>query len=456
MFRVVLWMLLFALAMPAAMAGPVHQYRLDNGLKVIVKEDHRAPVVVSQVWYKVGSSYEHSGITGISHVLEHMMFQGTKKYPAGDFSRIIAENGGTENAFTSRDYTAYFQMLAKSRLPVSFRLEADRMRNLLLKKKEFEKEVHVVMEERRMRTDDNPEALTAERFDAVAYANSGYHIPVIGWMNDLQHLTVADLKAWYHRFYAPNNAILVVVGDVDPAHVYALAKRYFGPLKPSKIQPPKPRQEVEQKGIRRIVINVPAETPYVLMGYHVPVLRTAKDPQDAYALEVLSAILDAGDSARLARNLVRGSQVAASADAGYNLYARQDSLLMLDGVPATGHTADQLEQALREQIAQLRDKPVSEAELERVKTQLVAEKTYHQDSQFYQGMQIGTVESVGLGLSVLDQYIPRIRSVTAEQVQAVARKYLVDNHLTVAVLKPLPMKDGHRPRPRPLGGEHVR
>ena len=239
--------LVLSLCSAAALAaGAVHEYQLDNGLKLIVKEDHRAPVMVSQVWYKVGSSYEHDGITGVSHVLEHMMFKGTSAHPAGEFSRIIAENGGSENAFTSRDYTAYFQTMEKSRLPVSFELEADRMRNLVIPEQEFLKEVQVVMEERRMRTEDNPQSLTYEQFNATAYVNSPYRIPVIGWMDDLESMHVEDLKSWYRKWYAPNNATVVVVGDVDPDQVYALAKKYFGPLKPSEIEPAKPSRKAEK------------------------------------------------------------------------------------------------------------------------------------------------------------------------------------------------------------------
>ena len=218
--------------------GAVHEYRLDNGLKLIVKEDHRAPVMVSQVWYRVGSGYESDGVTGVSHVLEHMMFKGTDKHAPGEFSRIIAENGGQENAFTSQDYTAYFQRMEAGRLPVSFELEADRMRNIKLSEEEFRKEIKVVMEERRMRTDDKPTAQTFEQFAATAYTTSSYRIPTIGWMNDLENMTLADLQQWYRRWYAPNNAILVVVGDVDPEAVLAQAKKHFGPLRPETIKYP--------------------------------------------------------------------------------------------------------------------------------------------------------------------------------------------------------------------------
>ena len=432
-------LLLVALLWPALALAQVHEFRLDNGLKILVKEDHRAPVVVAQIWYKVGSSYEHLGITGISHVLEHMMFKGTAKHPAGEFSRIIAENGGRENAFTGQDYTAYFQQLEKSRLPVSFELEADRMRNLTLPPEEFKKEVAVVMEERRMRTEDKPTALTYEQFNAAAFVSSPYHNPVIGWMADLKSLTVADLRDWYARWYAPDNATLVVVGDVDPQAVLELARRYYGPLQPSKVAPPKPRTEIEQKGPRRITVRAPAKLPYLIMGWQAPVLNTVEDEREAYALEVLAGVLAGGDSARLPKELVRGSQIAADADAGYDLYARQQSLFLLDGTPAEGHSVAELRKALLAQVERLKREPVSVAELERIKAQVVAGKIYEQDSVFYQAMQLGMLETVGLGWRKLDEYPERIRAVTPQQVQAVARKYLIDDHLTEAVLEPLPL-----------------
>jgi len=437
----------------------VHPYQLDNGLKLIVKEDHRAPVVVSQVWYKVGSSYEHEGITGISHVLEHMMFKGTKKHGPGEFSRIIAENGGQENAFTSRDYTAYFQRLEQSRLPVSFELEADRMRNLLLQEDEFVKEVQVVMEERRLRTEDKPESLLFERFNAVAFINSPSRIPPIGWMTDLESLRLDDLAQWYATWYAPNNATLVVAGDVDPDEVLKLAKRFFGPLKPSEIRPEKPRREVPQRGTRRGMLRAPAEVAYVLLGYKAPVLLTAGEGEDwePYALEVLAGVLDGGDSARLTRELVRGQQIAASAGAGYDLYDRRETLLLFDGVPAKGHTVAELEVALREQVRRLREEPVSAAELERVKAQVIASQVFEQDSVFYQAMQIGQLESIGLDWSLKDAYLKRIQAISSEQVQAVARKYLFEDALTVGILEPLPMDAAATAamrRAEALGGGH--
>jgi len=445
-----------AAAPPAAPDTRTHEFMLDNGLKLIVKEDHRAPVVVSQVWYKVGSSYERDGITGVSHVLEHMMFKGTAKHGPGEFSRIIAENGGRENAFTSRDYTAYFQSLEKSRLPVAFELESDRMRNLRLQEAEFAKEVKVVMEERRLRTEDSAQSLTYEQFNAVAFLTSPYRIPIIGWMGDLRSLRLDDLRAWYGKWYAPNNATVVVAGDVDPKAVRALAERHFGPLEPDTVTPPKSRPEIEQPGERRITVKAPAEVPYLIMGYKVPVLSTAERDWEPYALEVLAGILDGGDSARLSRELVRGSQIAVSASAGYSLYDRQQSLLLLDGSPANGHDIAALEQALRAQIAALRDAPVTVQELERVKAQVLADRVYQEDSVFYQAMQIGQLETLGLGWERMNEYLPRIQAVTTEQVQEVAKNYLTDDRLTVAVLDPQPMDGKARARAgaAAMGGGH--
>jgi len=437
------------------LANPaVHEYKLDNGLKLIVKEDHRAPVMVSQVWYKVGSSYEHDGITGISHVLEHMMFKGTKAHPNGTFSEIISENGGRDNAFTNQDYTAYFQTMEKSRLPVSFELEADRMRNLTIPDDEVLKEVKVVMEERRMRTEDNPQSLTYEQFKATAYASSPYRIPVIGWMDDLENLQVDDLKAWYQMWYAPNNATLVVVGDVDPDEVYKQAKKYFGPLKPSKITPVKPRQEITQRGRKDILVEAPAKLPYLIMGYKAPVALTVEQDWEPYALDVLAGILDGGDSARLASELVRGKAIAASAGASYDGYDRLETLFLLSGTPATGHTIADLEKALLEQVKRMRDKPATAKELDRVKAQIRAGKVYEQDSIFYQAMQIGILETVGLSWKDADTYLERIEAVTADQVQAVARKYLLAERLTVAELVPQPIDPKHPPRTG--GAGHVR
>jgi len=433
-----------------ASSSKVHEFSMANGLKVLVKEDHRAPVVVSQVWYKVGASYEHGGITGVSHVLEHMMFKGTKKHAAGEFSRIIAENGGRENAFTGRDYTAYFQQLEKSRLAVSFEMEADRMRNLTLPEDEFKKELAVVMEERRMRTEDKANALTTEQFFASAHTNSPYHQPIIGWMNDLENMTVADLRSWYEKFYAPNNATLVVVGDVDANEVFELAKKYFAILKPSKIEAIKPRQDAEQKGERRITVKAPARLPYMVMGYKVPSFKTAKESWEPYALDVLAYVLSGGNSSRFSKSLVRKQQIAVSADTGYSIFSRLNELFLIDATPAANYKLSQLEEAINKEIIKIKTELVDNNELERIKAQVVAGKVYEKDSVFYQAMQIGMLDTVGLDWRLSDDYINQIRKVTPQQIQQVAKKYLLQDTLTVAVLEPQPLTT-KKPRVGPVG-----
>ena len=459
MLNKISWLLLLSLWLPAC--SQTHETTLDNGLRVIVKEDHRSPVVVSQIWYKIGSQDEPKGITGISHVLEHMMFKGTAKHGPNEFSRIIAENGGRENAFTSYDYTAYFQQLEKSRLPVSFDLEADRMQNLTLADADFRNEIKVVMEERRWRTDDQPEALVAEKFMTAAYTTHPYRHPIIGWMSDLQAMTSKEVRDWYNRWYSPANAILVVVGDVEPKDVFALAKKYYGPV-PSR--PFEKRQEVVepvQTSERRVRVAIPAEVPYLMLGYHTPVLTTVGHSRDVaewepYALSVLTGVLDGGQSARFERELVRDKKIAASIGADYSPISRSPNLLLIDATPANGHTVAELEKAIHDQIDRIKKEPVSSEELKRVKAQVVAGNVYSRDSVFYQAMQIGRLAAVGLDWRLLDDFVDKLNAVTAEQVQAVARKYLVDTNLTVAVLDPQPMgKDKRHLAPR-AGGSDVR
>jgi zinc protease len=437
---------------PPGLANP-YAKTLDNGLKVIVKEDRRAPVVVSQLWYRVGSMDEVNGVTGVSHVLEHMMFKGTRKVPAGEFSRLIAAAGGRENAFTGRDYTAYFQMLHASRLPLATRLEADRMRNLTLSEKEFEKEIKVVMEERRWRTEDRPRSLVFEQLMAVAYLVHPYRRPVIGWMSDLESMTVRDVRDWYHRWYAPNNATLVVVGDVKAEEVFKLAQRHYGKYKPTALPARKPQGEPAQRGVRRVTVKAPAKLPYLIMGYHAEPLRDARNDWEPYALEVLAGVLDGYAAARLNRELVRETRLAQSVGASYDLLARGPSLFLLEGTPSEGRTAAELEAALREQVQRIVEQGVGQDELDRVKAQVVASQVYSRDSMFSQAMQIGQLEMVGLSYRDLDVLIEKLQAVTADQVQAVAKKYLVDDRLTVAVLDPQPLEEARPARP-PEGLRH--
>lgn len=429
--------LFICLWLPALAVAQVSEYQLDNGLKLLVKPDNRAPVVVSQVWYKVGSSYEYNGITGISHILEHMMFKETKNLESGEFSKIISENGGSQNAFTGRDYTAYFQTLEKDRLEVSFRLEAERMRNLIIDETELFKERDVVSEERRLRTEDNPQALLREAFNATAFMNSPYHHPVIGWMSDINHYQKADLVDWYQKWYAPNNAVVVVVGDVEPDAVYQLAKKYFGPLQPEQTATVKPQVEVEQRGERYIKLKAPAQLPYLMMGWKVPVITTAETEWEPYALDVLSGILSGTSSSRFSKELVREQQVAAGVSAYNNNFSRLDDMFIIGGTPAQGKSIDDLQTAIQQQLDALKMTPVSDAELQRVKTQVVASEVYELDSVFYQAMQLGMLETIGLDWQLSEQYVDKIKAITAEQVQQVAQKYFIDDRLTVGELEPV-------------------
>jgi zinc protease len=433
-------------------AASIQEFKLDNGLKLVVQEDHRSPVVVSQVWYRAGSLDEVNGKTGVAHVLEHMMFKGTKQVKAGQFSRLIAAAGGKENAFTSTDYTCYFQQLEKSHLPLSFKLEADRMANLQLSDEEFAKEIKVVMEERRWRTDDKPQSKVNEAFQGTVYRAHPYSRPVIGFMNDLENMTAADAREWYNNWYAPNNATLVVVGDVKADEVYKLAKQHFGKLKPKVLPVRKPQVEPEQVGERRIVVKAPAKLPYLLMGYHVPALNNPETDWEPYALEVLAGVLSGNPAARLNQRLVRETQLAIDASAGYDLMSRgRQSVFAMDATPSEGKTVVELEAALLQQIEIIKESGVTVEELERVKAGVIAADVYQRDSMFYQGMQIGTVETIGFPWKILEDYPNRLRAVTPEQVQAVARKYLLKDNLTVATLDPQPID----PNAKPQGKPHV-
>lgn len=442
--------------MPAAIFANPHEYILENGLKLIVKEDHRSPVVVSLIWYKAGSIDELNGTTGIAHALEHMMFKGTKKIPGGEFSKRIAAVGGRDNAFTSRDYTAYFQQLHKRHLPLAIELESDRMRNLALNKEEFSKEMNVVMEERRLRTDDKPHALVYEKMLAVAYQSHPYRHPVIGWMNDLENMRMEDAQEWYDRWYAPNNAILVVVGDVNAQDTFNLANKYYGAIETRPLMPlaeRKPQAEPKQVGIKRLIVKAPANLPYLVMSYHAPALRDVINDWEPYALEMLESVLDGNASARLNKALVRESRIANSAGAGYSIMSRGPSMFYLDGTPSEGKTVQELEAAIRNEIEKLIRDGVTEKELARAKAQVVASHVYQRDSTFSQAMQIGRLESIGLSYRDPDMILEKLQAVTAEQVQSVAKKYLQDDSLTVATLDPQPLEQ-NQPANAPDGLRH--
>ncbi|TAL60031.1 MAG: insulinase family protein [Legionella sp.] len=433
--RKILITLLLFLASPAF--SQVQEFILNNGLKVLVKEDHRAPIAVAMIWYNVGSADESGGITGVSHAIEHMMFKGTSKYPIGVFSKTIASLGGQDNAFTNMDYTAFFEKVDAAHLATCFELEADRMNNLLLDANEFAQEIKVIREERRLRTDDNPQALAFERFLATAHLTAAYNHPVIGWMSDLNQMSVNDIKTWYQNYYGPNNATLVVVGDVDPQKVRALAEKYFASIPKKTFLARKPQEEPPALGKKSLIVHAPAKLPLLLMGYGVPSLVTAKNKWEPYALELIAGILDAGNGSRLAKNLIRGSHVATGADVYYNLYSRYPTQFVLYGAPSQNNSVADLQKSLLSELEILKTVPVSEKELQRIKTQIIAQKTYEKDSIFGQAMELGLLETVGIGWQHTNDYVKDLNAITPEQIQKTAQRYFQENNRTDAELVPM-------------------
>lgn len=438
----------------------VEQFTLSNGLTVIVKPDRRAPTAAHMLWVRVGSMDEVDGTTGVAHVLEHMLFKGTATVKPGEFSRRVAALGGRDNAFTSRDATGYHQQIPSSKLEDVMRLEADRFANNQWPDDEFKREIEVVKEERRSRTEESPRALMYEAANAITFTASPYRRPVVGWMSDLDAMTPQDARDFYKRWYVPGNAAVVVAGDVDVIEVKRLAEKYYGPIAASPVPARKPREEPEQTGARRLDFKGVASQAYVSMAFKVPKLVPAdvtgedKDSQgnrDPLALTVLAAVLDGYSGARLSRALEQGQaggegRVADSTGAYNGLTGRGPQLFMLDGVPAAGKTAAQVAAALREQVALVAKNGVSEAELNRVKTQWIASETYKLDSVFNQARELGSNWINGMPLDFDKRLIARLRSVTSAEVQAVAAKYFGDDQMTQATLLPQAMDPNRKPR----------
>ncbi|MGJ7555134.1 M16 family metallopeptidase [Variovorax sp. RB3P1] len=426
-------------AAAAAAPGP-QQFTLANGMTLIVQPDRRSPTAVQMVWVRVGSMDEVDGTSGVAHALEHMMFKGTKDIKPGEFSRRVAALGGQENAFTTRDYTGYYQQIPVGSLEQVMKLESDRFANNQWPDDEFKREIEVVKEERRLRTEDQPRALLGEQQNAATFIASPYHRPVVGWMSDLDAMTPEDVRDFHKRWYVPANAVLVVAGDVDVAQVRAMAEKYYGRIPSRAVPARKPRIEPVQRGIRRIEFKAPAEQAYVSLAFRAPQLAGIDDANsDAWALVVLSAVLDGYSGARLDRALTQGpDRVADSAGAYSGFVGRGPQLFVLDGVPAAGKSAEVVEAALRAQVARIAKDGVGEAELARVKTQWVASETYKRDSVMAQARELGSNWVQGLPLDASERIVARLQAVTPAQVQAVAAKYFGDDQLTVATLRPLP------------------
>ena len=443
----------------AKVAHGVDQFTLANGMTVIVKADRRAPTAVHMLWVRVGAMDEVDGTSGVAHLLEHLMFKGTPTLAPGEFSRRVAAVGGRENAFTARDYTGYYQQIPANRLEDVMKLEADRFANNQWSDEEFKKEIEVVKEERRSRTEDNPRALMGEAMNAAIFVASPYRRPIVGWMNDLDAMTPSDAREFFKKWYVPANAAVVIAGDVDVAEAKRLAEKYYGPIAARPVPARKPQIEPQQVGLRRIDFKAPAEQSNVTLAFKVPSLESVENPgdggNDALALTVLAAVLDGYSGARLDRALGQGEARVADSSSAYNgLWGRGPQLFYLDGVPAQGKTPEEVEKALREQVARVAREGVSEAELNRVKTQWVASEVYKLDSVFNQGRSLGALWVQGQPLDAGERLIAKLRTVTSAQVQAVAQKYFGDDQLTVATLRPQPLDKNRKPRAAPAGARH--
>ncbi|GKS93114.1 pitrilysin family protein [Acidovorax sp. SUPP2825] len=434
----------------------VRQFTLKNGMQLLVQPDRRAPTAVHMVWLRVGAMDEVDGTSGVAHALEHMMFKGSKTVPPGEFSRRVAALGGQENAFTSRDYTGYYQQIPANRLEDVMKLEADRFANNQWPDAEFKREIEVVKEERRMRTEDQPRAALIEQLYAATFIASPYRRPVVGWMSDLDAMTADDVRAFHRQWYVPANAVVVVAGDVDPDKVRVLAEKYYGRIPVRAVPARKPRVEPVQQGIRRIAYKAPAEQAYVALAFRAPSItrleNMADSDRDALSLLVLSAVLSGYDGARLERALSQGSdRVADSSDSSASVVGRGPSVFLLTGVPAPGKTPQQVEDALRAEVARIAREGVSEAELARVKTQWAASTIYQRDSLQSQASDLGSNWVQGLPPDADARLIALLRAVTPAQVQSVAARYFGDDQLTVGTLLPQPMAPGAK-RAAPAAG----
>ncbi len=410
------------------LSNPTIETTLANGLKVIIREDHRSPMVMTQIWYAVGSSDEPDNLSGISHALEHMMFKGTSKVPNDEFTRLSRLYGGSVNAATFTNYTNYYQLYQKDYLALALELEADRMSNLVLRQQDFETEMKVVMEERRQRIDDNPRALAFERFKWIAYPTSHYRQPVIGYMKNLKTLDLEHLKKWYQDWYTPNNAILVIVGDVEATATLELVKRYFALIPAQKTPSRNDILEVSNLGYRQLEVELPVQVPNLYLAWNVHSLATTANPQDAYTLVIIKNILDSGITSRLQNNLVREQKLATSVSVSYDPYNRGDSLFSISALPANDVPLQDIENAILNELEQLKNAPVSTDEINRVITRYVADLIYSQDDIAGQARIIGTLEINGLSHRILDQLPQHYAAVTPEDIQRVANTYFNHNN----------------------------
>jgi zinc protease len=406
---------------------------LDNGLRVLLQEDHRSPIVSFQMWYRVGSRNEARGATGLAHFLEHMMFKGTPTHGQGQFARLVEQNGGQDNAFTSQDVTSYYVNIAADKIDLVIDLESDRMTNLLLDAKDINSEREVVIEERRTRTEDDPGGFLGEEVSTIAFKSHPYGAPIIGYMEDIKRITPAEIRAFYKTYYMPNNAVLVAVGDFKAPEVLAKIRAKFGRIPKGAQVRPVLAVEPPQNGERRVIVHKHAQLPIVYIGYHVP---NQKSP-DAFPLEMLSTILSEGRASRLYKRLVYERQLALEAGGDYNYFAQDPNLFWFWGTPMPGQTPEAMEKALLAEMDTLKNEPVSEEELQRAKNQVEATFVFQEDSVHRRASLLARFELIG-GYENKDRFVERMRAVTAADVQRVARTYFSDDNKNVGVLLPRP------------------
>jgi zinc protease len=423
--------LLAASSAPAA--DRVVASTLDNGLRVLLLEDHRSPIVSFQVWYRVGSRDEQRGATGIAHFLEHLMFKGTPTRGPKQFARLVEENGGQDNAFTSQDVTSYYVDIAADKIDLVIDLEADRMQNLLLDPKEIASEREVVIEERRTRTEDDPGGFLGEEVGSVAFKAHPYGFPIIGWMEDIKRITPAEIRAFYKTYYVPNNAIVVAVGDFKTQAVMDKIRKTFGKIPKGKTPPPVLAVEPPQNGERRVTVTKEAELPIVYMAWHVPNHRS----NDAPALEVLSTILSGGRASRLYRDLVYQRQLALEAGGDYSYFALDPSLFWFWATPMPGQKPETLEAELSKHMDRLKTEPVTDEELARAKNQIESSFVFQEDSVHRRASMLARFELIG-GYAQKDTFVTKIRAVTAADLTRVANTWFAPDRKTVGVLLPKP------------------
>jgi len=441
------------LAAPVALAPPVpaaaqtktvekgvffpETFTLANGMQVVVVTNRRVPVVTHMVWYRVGAADEERGTSGIAHFLEHLMFKGTEKLAPGAFSRIVAKNGGRDNAFTSWDYTAYYQNVARDRLELVMSMEADRMANLRLTDEVVLPERDVVLEERRQRTDNEPASRLSEQMNATLYVHHPYGIPIIGWPQEIAKLTRADAEAWYKAWYTPNNAILVVAGDVTAEELKPLAEKYYGPVAPRAVPERKRVEEPPLSAARRVILrDAEVRQPAMHRAWVAPSYR--RDPDGhAYALQVLAEVMSSGATGRLYRSLVVEQKIATSAWLGYSPTAWDATALSVGASPAAGVSMDKLEAALEREVAKLLEGGVTAEEVATAKRRMLAEAAYARDSLTGPAQALGAALATGQSVDDVENWPVRIDAVTADQVNAAARSVLSKpNHVTGLLLPP--------------------